>query len=177
VSLIGGLVGAALVGILDYLAGNGFEISVLYLAPIFYGTWKATWRTGFILAMVAGLIALLADVLAARPAVQGVFPYWNALNRLSLFFLTSMAAERIRKSHSAQNVLGMELSSAMAEARGLSRLLPICPWCRKIRSETGSWLPIETYLSDHSEAPNTPVPCPECHSRMHEIASPGQPMA
>ncbi|MGD8228224.1 MAG: cyclic nucleotide-binding domain-containing protein [Desulfobacteraceae bacterium] len=41
-------------------------------------------------------------------------------------------------------------------------LLPICAHCKKIREDDGSWVPIEKYISDHSEAEFSHGLCPDC---------------
>jgi CRP-like cAMP-binding protein len=41
-------------------------------------------------------------------------------------------------------------------------LLPICAHCKKIREDDGSWVSIERYISDHSEAEFSHGLCPDC---------------
>ena len=43
----------------------------------------------------------------------------------------------------------------------LEGLLPICSFCKKIRSKD-RWIPIEQYISSHSKADFTHGLCPEC---------------
>ena len=40
-------------------------------------------------------------------------------------------------------------------------ILPVCSFCEKIRSED-RWIPIEQYVSNHSEADFSHSICPEC---------------
>jgi hypothetical protein len=60
-----------------------------------------------------------------------------------------------------------DLETALAEVRALSGLLPICANCKKIRDEQGTWRPIETYISERSEAEFTHGICPECVKRLY----------
>lgn len=55
-----------------------------------------------------------------------------------------------------------ELQQSLATVRTLSGLLPICSSCKKIRDGAGGWVPIEHYISKHSEADFTHGICPEC---------------
>jgi hypothetical protein len=48
------------------------------------------------------------------------------------------------------------------EVRVLRGLLPICAFCKKIRTKDNRWVAIETYISDRSEAQFTHGFCPEC---------------
>ena len=43
----------------------------------------------------------------------------------------------------------------------LEGILPVCSFCNKIRSGD-RWIPIENYISDHSEADFSHSVCPEC---------------
>ena len=43
----------------------------------------------------------------------------------------------------------------------LEGILPVCSFCNKIRSKEG-WIPIEDYISQHSEADFSHSLCPQC---------------
>lgn len=55
-----------------------------------------------------------------------------------------------------------ELSSAHAEVRALSGLLPICAWCKKVRDDEGYWQQVEDYFSSRSHIEFTHGMCTEC---------------
>lgn len=44
----------------------------------------------------------------------------------------------------------------------LEGLLPICCFCKSIRTKTGDWEPLETYISKRSEAQFSHGFCPPC---------------
>ncbi len=54
------------------------------------------------------------------------------------------------------------LKEALAQAKILSGMLPICPRCKKIRNDSGYWEQIEKYLTDHSEANFSHGLCKNC---------------
>lgn len=56
----------------------------------------------------------------------------------------------------------LELSSALAEVKTLSGLLPICAWCKKIRDDDGYWQQIDDYLGSHSKIRFTHGVCTDC---------------
>jgi PAS domain S-box-containing protein len=60
-----------------------------------------------------------------------------------------------------------ELEAARAKVKILQGLLPICAGCKKIRSEAGIWTPLETYISERSEADFSHGICPECLARLY----------
>jgi PAS domain S-box-containing protein len=63
--------------------------------------------------------------------------------------------------HELQSTL-KELEKALAEIKTLRGLLSICAWCKRIRSEDGSWIDLETYVTKHSDASFSHSICPEC---------------
>lgn len=50
-----------------------------------------------------------------------------------------------------------------AEVRQLEGLLPICTYCKKIRSDDDAWQAIEVYLTRQTEASFSHGICPECY--------------
>ena len=59
----------------------------------------------------------------------------------------------------AQRALDESRERELANLRGL---LPICMVCKKIRDASGSWHPIEVFISNHSGADFTHGMCPQC---------------
>ena len=55
-----------------------------------------------------------------------------------------------------------ELQSALGDVKTLSGLLPMCAWCKQVRSDDGYWTKLETYISERSEARFSHGICPEC---------------
>ncbi len=61
-----------------------------------------------------------------------------------------------------------ELQSALAHVKTLSGLLPVCAWCKQVRSDEGYWTKLETYVTEHSAARFTHGICPECAEATNE---------
>jgi hypothetical protein len=49
----------------------------------------------------------------------------------------------------------------------LGAFLPICANCKRIRENNGSWTPIDSYISDHSETEFSHSICPECTKKLY----------
>ncbi len=64
------------------------------------------------------------------------------------------------------------VEAALAQARTLSGLLPICVSCKSVRDDQGYWNQIETYLRRHSEAEFSHSLCPDCRTDL--TVGPGQ---
>jgi PAS domain S-box-containing protein len=59
-----------------------------------------------------------------------------------------------------------QLRKALAEVRTVTGLLPICAWCKKIRTESGEWSDLESYITEHSEAQFSHGVCSDCASKV-----------
>ncbi|HYC72047.1 MAG TPA: hypothetical protein VEB66_12615 [Opitutaceae bacterium] len=55
-----------------------------------------------------------------------------------------------------------ELTTARAEVRTLSGLLPMCAWCKKVRDDEGYWEQVEEYFSRRSQIRFTHGVCVDC---------------
>jgi GAF domain-containing protein len=54
------------------------------------------------------------------------------------------------------------LAEALERLKTLHGLLPMCAWCKKVRSDEGYWTRVEVYIQDHTDASVTSSICPEC---------------
>jgi phosphoserine phosphatase RsbU/P len=55
-----------------------------------------------------------------------------------------------------------ELEQALAQVDQLHGILPICSYCKKIRSDEDSWQQVEAYVTTHSAARFSHGVCPDC---------------
>jgi phosphoserine phosphatase RsbU/P len=56
----------------------------------------------------------------------------------------------------------VELEAAVLRVKRLQGLIPICSYCKRIRSDSDDWEQLETYISEHSEAQFSHGICPPC---------------
>lgn len=56
----------------------------------------------------------------------------------------------------------LELRRAREEIQELRNLVPVCAWCRKIRSDAGDWETIEQYILEHGGSNVSHGICPDC---------------
>ncbi len=59
-----------------------------------------------------------------------------------------------------------DLEDALAKVKTLQGLLPVCAWCRKVRSDEDYWQSFEGYLAAHTEATVTHGICPDCRAKV-----------
>jgi signal transduction histidine kinase len=86
-----------LLGLLDYVTGPELSFSVFYLLPISVVTWFTDRRTGVLLAIMAAITWLAADLASGATYSNPAIPYWNAGVRLA-FFLTVVYLESALKT-------------------------------------------------------------------------------
>jgi two-component system cell cycle sensor histidine kinase/response regulator CckA len=60
-----------------------------------------------------------------------------------------------------------ELTDALAHAKTLRGLLPICAACKKIRDDHGYWQQLEVYFQEHEHIDFSHGICPECTERLY----------
>lgn len=56
-----------------------------------------------------------------------------------------------------------ELEAALVKVQQLQGLLPICSYCKKIRTEDDAYQQLEVYISEHSDAKFSHGICPDCY--------------
>jgi sigma-B regulation protein RsbU (phosphoserine phosphatase) len=61
-----------------------------------------------------------------------------------------------------------DLESALASVNQLQGLLPICTYCKSIRTDKDYWQQVEHYLADHTEAEFSHGICPICYKEQVE---------
>ena len=61
-----------------------------------------------------------------------------------------------------------ELQEALARVKTLEGIIPICMYCKRIRSDEDLWHQLEAYISRHSSAEFSHGVCPQCWD--HKVA-------
>jgi DNA-binding response OmpR family regulator len=71
--------------------------------------------------------------------------------------------------------VGQRTLALMANIKKLSGLLPICSYCKRIRSDQNYWEQVESYISDHSDAIFSHGICPPCLEKAMKEIPEGEP--
>ncbi len=64
----------------------------------------------------------------------------------------------------------VRLQEALAHVKTLQGMLPICAWCKKVRSDEGYWMTVDQYLRSHSDLEFSHGVCPTCASAIGETS-------
>lgn len=76
-------------------------------------------------------------------------------------------AEQLKARDAEKNTLIKDLQTALADVKTLRGLLPVCSSCKKIRNDEGSWMQMEVYISQHSDAEFTHGLCSDCAGTLY----------
>jgi diguanylate cyclase (GGDEF)-like protein len=88
--IITGFIGAACVGLLDFLTGWELSFSLFYLLPIVLVTWYAGRNPGLVFSVLCGLVWFVVDSLSGHVYSYPAFRAWNAIIRLSFFVVVTL---------------------------------------------------------------------------------------
>ena len=90
----------------------------------------------------------------------------GAVDFITKPFNPATVKARIKTQLKLKNTID-ELKRALLEVKELSRLLPICASCKKIRDDKGYWNQIEKYLQEHSDITFSHSICPDCVVKLY----------
>ena len=80
-------------------------------------------------------------------------------------FFGSREMARRRRAEAKQRGLIEELQQSLAQVKTLSGFIPICGWCKNVRSDTGYWQTVEQYVRAHTDAKFSHGMCPICSEK------------
>ena len=139
----------------DYATGPHIQFPILYVIPVVLASWYSGFGWGFGLSLCMPLLRFSYATMLWLDSVKPVNAALNSIIRICvlslLAFLVDHAAKKTR------------------EIRVLKGLLPICCFCKKIRSSDHTWVPLETYILEHSNSEFTHGYCPECVKEQYGI--------
>ncbi len=84
------------------------------------------------------------------------------LARVDSTLRISLATRALRESNDQLSEANSHLRQALEEVKTLSSLLPICSYCREVRSDDGYWSDLESYLHARTETRFSHGICPPC---------------
>jgi len=74
--------------------------------------------------------------------------------------------------------VGQRTLALIANVKRLSGLLPICSYCKRIRSDQNYWEQVESYITEHTDAQFSHGICPTCFDKVvEEFDAPAVPPA
>jgi len=135
----------------DYLSGPAIHFPIFYLLPIVFVSWFGLTLWSYGLALTLPLIRIFFGVLDPQswhsPAL-----ILNVFIRVVVFLAFVYLVRRTARQH----------RMLQREVQMLTGLLPICSFCKRIRDDSDTWVQLEQYISNHSEAEFSHSICSDC---------------
>jgi signal transduction histidine kinase len=94
-----------LLGVIDYLTGPEWSLSIFFLFPVALAAWFVSSQAGIGVSVASAVVWLAADLLAGHVYSNPAIPYWNALVRLGYFLSVTYALSALRASIERQEEL------------------------------------------------------------------------
>ncbi|HWH77434.1 MAG TPA: GGDEF domain-containing protein, partial [Candidatus Binatus sp.] len=91
-----GIVLSILLGYFDLITGVEIHLMLLYLIPIFLGSWFVSREMGVYLAFFGSLIWFVVDALGGRVYSSTWIAYWNLLMRTGVFVVFAVTQSQLR---------------------------------------------------------------------------------
>ena len=156
----------AMVFLVDATTVWEVKFTAFYIAPVAWIAWTRSIREGMAMALLATIVWYLVDLVGGTPSGSELLRVWNGVNRLIAYGVIAWAIGVSRRALLAQQSTISRLEAAMAEVQELRGILPVCAWCRKIRSDDGQWQTMEAFLSANTRASASHGICPDCAEKM-----------
>ena len=130
------------------------------------GTMFVFWHLAMTVLMIWGGTATANGSRAALAVATLVGLLTMALAQIGL-----VASRHRRRAEASQLQLQRtvdELTSAQSSVRELEALLPLCAWCKRVRSnQVDYWVRVEDYLTGLTNREVTHGLCPDCANRLN----------
>lgn len=66
-------------------------------------------------------------------------------------------------SNASLRSMNEKLAEALSKVKQLSGLLPICSYCKRIRSDENYWTQVDQYVMEHTDVQFSHGICPACY--------------
>lgn len=86
----------------------------------------------------------------------------------SAFRETNALRESLATNNDKLSETNRELEKTLNELNVLRGIIPICSYCKNIRTDEGAWEQVEAYVTKHSDAVFTHSVCPKCYAEVME---------
>ena len=92
------LLAATLIGVIRYLTGPEFALSLFYILPIALATWYAGKWAGVVVSLTSAISWLIADLTMLTTFSSALVPYFNETFRLTVFFIITFILAKLKSA-------------------------------------------------------------------------------
>jgi glucose-6-phosphate-specific signal transduction histidine kinase len=152
----------------DYATGVKIRFGPIYAVPVMLFAWYFGRWWGIVAAIISAGLRHGIQIIVLSAHTFVFYEYWDLFLGLLAYGTFAWATCWVREILEREAALNDELQQALHRVRTLEGLLSICAWCKKVRNEEGSWVEVENYVAEHSNATWTHGICPECQKKFKE---------
>ena len=157
-------IGVGLIGI-EYLAGSYPQAPVFYVIPVTLAAWYSGRWPSLALAITMPLVHIGFLVASQAEGLSGLVA--ATLLRGGVILVMALWFARLSEHERA----------LYRHVERLEGLLPICAFCKSIRTGAGNWETLETYISKRTEAQFSHGFCPTCGEEHYPDVDFGTPVS
>jgi hypothetical protein len=133
---------------LDYVTPSRVEFPTTLVVPVLVATYFLGFLPGVGFAILLAFGRLLME--SSEPTFTPVVGIANTGIHLTVFVLTAVLTHRLK--------------TQQKRVKTLESILPICLYCKNIRTQEGTWEELESYISAHPEGFSHGL-CEACQSK------------
>jgi diguanylate cyclase (GGDEF)-like protein len=112
-----------LIGALDLVTSIELHFLLLYLIPIFLGSWFVSRDVGLCLAIFGSLVWFVTDPMNGRPNSSPWIPYWNLVIRTSAFLVFAITQAALKsKLDELSNLASRDFLTGLPNGRAFYQL-------------------------------------------------------
>jgi hypothetical protein len=154
--ILAALIFSSAVLFIDRSAGPYIRMPILFAIPVMTVSWYIGIVAGEILSVGLPLLRLLIEINVHKP--------WRINDSIINMAILSCTLSLIA-------FLVYNVNRQRRRIKILQGFLPICSFCKKIRTNKNIWEQMEDYISQHSEAVLSHSVCPECRNKHYGTAN------
>jgi hypothetical protein len=145
---------AAVFLFLDFITSPTIQFPITLVFPVALAAWNRGIRWGMFFAIVP-------------PVTHFVFSFFEDAPWSMLISATNLVIRLMVLCGFAYLVA--HTGRQRLRIQSLERLLPVCAWCRKIRTGPESWQTLDLYLAEQAEMAFTHTVCPDCANKQLHV--------
>ena len=104
---------ALVLGIVDYLTGPYFSLTVFYLFPVALAAWYIGRRAAILVSIFCALVWTIADIGSFGTNLSLALDLWNSIVRFSFFMIVSYTLTSTRRAIDRENALAKEIQHSL----------------------------------------------------------------
>jgi len=117
------------------------------------------------------IVGYYENSIVTKNGEKRIYAWYNSVmedsekNRIATVSIGHDITEERTHDESRERLI-KELQASLDKIKVLQGLLPICAWCKRIRTDDGYWMQLEAYIAEHTNAEFTHGICPECYEKV-----------